>query len=83
MPNVLWKKSDLTGSSIQEATLKEFYTQDCNWNGSSFFRTTLNGIDFRTSQIEGIVVQIEDVKGCTVTPMQAVDLAELMGLIVK
>ena len=45
--------------------------------------TNLKGIDFTSSDIEGMGVNIADVNGIIVTPMQAVSLSTLLGLIVK
>ena len=47
------------------------------------FETNLKGIDFTTSNIEGIVVSIKDLKGAIVSEMQAIELAKLLGIIIK
>lgn len=81
--NSIIKQSDFSGSSMQEIKFKEFYLKDTNLTGTSLFRTKLQGIDLSTCMIEGIVVKIEDLKGCIVTAIQALSLAELMGIIIK
>ena len=47
------------------------------------FRTNLRGIDVSTCNIDGIVVDKEDLKGIIVNQFQAVELSKLLGIIVK
>lgn len=47
------------------------------------FRTNLKGIDFSTCNIDGIVVDREDLKGVIVNQFQAVELSKLLGIIIK
>lgn len=45
--------------------------------------SNLKGIDFTSCDIEGLGVNITDVNGAVVNPMQAVSLSALLGLIIK
>ena len=47
------------------------------------FRTNLKGIDFSTSNIDGIIIDKEDLKGLIVNQFQAVELSKLLGIVVK
>ena len=43
----------------------------------------LKGIDFSDSEIDGIGVLAQDIKGMTVNEYQAMGLAKLLGIIIK
>ena len=48
-----------------------------------FNKTILNKIDFTTCEIEGISVEISDIRGAIVTPIQGLDLTRLIGLVIQ
>ena len=50
---------------------------------ADFSRSKLRGADFRGADIDGIIVGPEEVRGAIVSPTQAMDLARLLGLIIK
>ena len=56
---------------------------DTNLYKAQLFRTNLKDIDFRTCNIEGIIVGQEDLKGMIVNDFQAVELSKLLGIIIK
>ena len=43
----------------------------------------MKGIDMTTCTLDGILVNLPDLRGMIVSPMQAMDLAKLLGLVVK
>ena len=43
----------------------------------------LKGADLRGADIEGITARAEDVRGAIVTPAQAMELARLLGLVIR
>jgi hypothetical protein len=45
--------------------------------------TSLKGIDFTSCDIEGMGVNIEDVRGAKVTTIQAISVSAILGLIIK
>ena len=45
--------------------------------------TSLKGIDLTSCNIEGMGVNIADVKGARVTTTQAISLSSILGLIIK
>lgn len=47
---------------------------------AQFFKTSLYGIDFSKSEIDGISVGIEEIKGSTVNPIQALELSKLLEI---
>ena len=48
-----------------------------------FYRTSLKDIDLSDSNIAGISVQLEDIKGAIINEFQAVDLLYLLGVKLK
>jgi len=67
--------------------------RDSDLEGAIFTRTALNradlshsrlkGADLRGAEIGGIVIGPEAVRGAIVSPTQAMDLARLLGLVIK
>ena len=45
--------------------------------------TSLKGIDLSNSNIEGIVISLDDIKGAIINELQAVDLISLIGVKIK
>ena len=45
--------------------------------------TSLKGIDFTSCEIEGIGVNVADVKGARVSTIQAISISSILGLIIK
>ena len=56
--------------------------QACDLRGCNVFHNALKGIYLADSQVEGILCTLEDLKGARVSPVQACQLASLMGLVV-
>ena len=54
-----------------------------DFENSQLFRTNLKNIDFRTCNIGGIIVGLEDIKGMIVNNMQAIQLSKLLGIVIK
>ena len=54
-----------------------------NFQKSQFFKTKLNKIDFTTCNISGITVDINDLKGMIVNEYQALELSNLLGIIIR
>ena len=52
-------------------------------NGAELLQTSLKGVDFRTAQIDGIAVEMSNLKGAIMTMEQAAACAQLLGIIVK
>lgn len=50
---------------------------------AQFFKTSLRDIDLSNSLIDGIAISLEDIKGATISELQAVDLISLIGVKIK
>lgn len=76
---------DLSHSSLSEWRHKQLFLEECVFTKANFFKTSLKGLDFTTSQLEGIVVSDEaaELRGAVVSAVQAADLARLLGLVVR
>ncbi len=55
----------------------------CGLNQAAFEQTPMKGFDLRTCRLGGLQVTLSDLKGAIVTPVQAADLAVLLGLVIK
>ena len=70
-------------SNFQENKFKNIVLKNADLTQAQFFKSSLNGIDFSDSLIDGIVVSIEDLKGAIINEFQAVDLIGLIGVKIK
>ena len=73
----------MQNSSISEVKLKNVNFKENDFENSQLFRTNLKSIDFRTCNIGGIIVGLEDIKGMIVNNMQAIQLSKLLGIVIK
>lgn len=80
---VVWSSSNLTSSVISETKFHQVKWQECNLQKAQLFQTILQGIDFTTCDLSGIVVAIPDLKGVKVNEWQAIELAKLMEIIIE
>lgn len=83
-----WKNSEWMNTLLQEASLHDLkwnalIIHECDFSGCEIMHTSLNELDLRTSLIEGIAVDPNDLKGCIVNVQQALSLAQLLGIVIK
>lgn len=76
---------NLAEAYLRACKLREVEVSGCSFLKTNFYQTPLAGIDFTTSEIGGwtLAESTPELSGCIVTPVQAVELAERMGLVVK
>lgn len=79
------KDSDMSQANISECKLKSWSLDNTRFANTQFFKTPLKGIDFSHSEIDGIILsdQFVELQGAKVNTVQAVNLAKLLGVIVK
>lgn len=77
------ENTDCTNASIQECKLKSVQFIRCNLNCSDFCHTRLNGMDFTTDELEGVTVASDELRGAIVTPVQACELAKMLGVVIR
>lgn len=80
---VAFLQCQLRSSDFKNSTFSKVEFQESNLLQAQMHFTNLKGIDFTSCDIDGIGINIPDVKGAIVTTMQAVSLSTLLGLIVK
>ena len=83
LEETIFDKCDLTESIFSESKIKNVYYENCKLVQAQFFKTSLNGVDLSTCKISGILTRIEDIKGLIVNNFQAIELSNLLGIIIK
>ena len=68
-----FRTTDLEGAIFTQVTLHR----------ADFSHSKLRSADLRGAGIDGMIVTAEDVRGAIVSPTQAMDLARLLGLVIK
>lgn len=77
---VRFEHCDLRSADFLGADLRGVVFDDCDLRNATLSSTRLAGADLSTSRIEGLQVGIESLRGAIVEPLQAAQLAALMGL---
>lgn len=78
------RRCDFSGADMTEMELHYVTLDDDRFIGTSFFRTPLLGLDFSTSQLEGVSLSdtMAEVYGTKMSLYQAAALARRLGVIV-
>lgn len=74
---------DLRNSDINDCKLASVAFDNCELIESEFSHTPLRGIDLSDSHIEGIRLNLPDIRGAIVSPAQAMELTGLLGIRIK
>ena len=79
------EKSQLSGGNFSQCRCKNVSWENNRLTGASFFKTMLNGMDFSTSDINGIALSddLRELKGAVMDLYQAAELMKRLGVIVK
>ena len=84
LKNVVFEDCNLQEASFSALGKKSsFCFERCDLRAVDFFRTSLNGIDLTSCEIDGIRLEGPEVRGAIVTALQACDLAKLLGVVIK
>jgi uncharacterized protein YjbI with pentapeptide repeats len=83
MKRVIFEESIFENSNFQNSNFTKVQFKKCNFRLSQMSGTSLSGIDLSDSNVEGLGIQLEDLKGAIVSPMQAVDFSKLLGLVIN
>lgn len=86
--NSRWRHVVLTQCSLRECALAEVQLHavqlaDVDLTQATLFRTALRGIDLTHCTIDGALLSPDDCRGAVVTPPQVVELARLLGLVIR
>lgn len=79
---VEFNDSTLDESSFMEVNVKNLVFKRVSFIAGEVFKTSLKGMDFKTTNIEGIRIDDYSLKGIHVDMYQAIALASLLGIIV-
>ena len=66
-----------------DCKLKKVEFDSCSLDEANFDQTSLKGIDISSSTFDTLTVSVNDLRGCKVSPYQAIQFASLLGLIIK
>ena len=81
--NVRMIDSDFGYGIFTESSIKNMELCRNVFMKSEFIKTNLNGIDFSDCDIEGIVFDIDSLKGIEISALQASDIVMLFGVCIK
>nr|WP_286168778.1 pentapeptide repeat-containing protein [Roseburia sp. 1XD42-34] len=57
--------------------------QQCNLNKGNFSQTSLKNVDLSNSTFERLIVSLDELDGCEISPQQAIAFATMLGLKVE
>lgn len=82
---VRWARTGLGHAFLTNCKLKQAVFAETDLIGVNFTHTALKGVDLTHSQLAAVTVSgdMVELAGAVVSPQQAVELARLLGLVVK
>lgn len=85
LEDAAFRATDFVHADISEARLRRAAFDDVRFAGTSFFRTSLAGVDLSTCQMSDIVLSdtMSELRGCSMDLFQAAGIARRLGVIVK
>ena len=78
-------RCDFSHGAITSSRHKKMALSACQIVETNFFGTSLAGLDFSDCDMSGLIVSdtLSELRGAVVNPIQAVELAKLLGIVVK
>jgi uncharacterized protein YjbI with pentapeptide repeats len=83
MTNLLLEESDFSHCFMEQCKLKSVRMEGLNLEAAEFSFTPLKDIDLTTCAIGGISANALDLRGAFIASHQAVDLAGLLGVVIR
>lgn len=83
MRTVRFTNCDFRTGSFNDSKLLAAAFDNCELTEADFSHTPLKGIDLRTNRIAGIQLNIADLRGAIVNPMQAMELLPMLGVVIE
>ena len=80
---VRFEECDLTEAAFNDCRFDGVAFDGCTLRSTEFSHTSLRGIDLRQSQLGDLRLNVDDLRGAVVAPMQALDLLPLLGVVVR
>ena len=81
--NTIFKECDCSSTRFVNTKFKDIELNEVNFNESEFIHTSLNKLDFSNSDIHGISITPDSLKGIIVNEFQALSLSKLLGIVIK
>ncbi len=81
--NVVMQGCDFSQASLDQVKHKHWKMTDCNLRQANLLQTALEKIDLSTSEINGIILQGEELRGAVVSEWQASELLRFLGVSIK
>jgi uncharacterized protein YjbI with pentapeptide repeats len=78
--NCRFSKCVLRKASFDGADASNVVFNDCDLTEADFHLAKLKGTDFRTAQINGLLVGVEEMQGAIIAPYQALQVVGLLGV---
>lgn len=83
LKQVAFENSSLISSDYYQSNFQKVSFGECNIDQATMSGSKLNGIDLSDCEFNGLIVDIQDLKGCIISAQQAVSFAGLLGLVIK
>lgn len=83
MKQVHFYENKMNHIDMYNSNVDKIYFTNCDLDQAQLSGTNLKGIDLSKSFFTSIGVNLEDIKGCIISPEQASIFAKQMGLIIK
>ena len=81
--NIKIINSDFIESSFASVKIKKMSLNNVNFCKSEFLKVNMSGTDFSSCEMNDILFDIGSVKGIVLNQFQCVELASLLGVIIK
>jgi uncharacterized protein YjbI with pentapeptide repeats len=83
MKNTIFNKSNFENCNIQSGKLDKVAFTETYFTQGQMSGTSLKDMDISSCYFDGVGLRPEDIKSAIVSPMQAVEFAKLLGVIIK
>ena len=78
-----FEKCDLSQATFDGATASHVTFRDCNLSNARFIRARLADVDLRGSRIDGLEINLEELRGLRVDLSQTPEIAALTGVVIE
>lgn len=83
LKQVAFDNSSLKNSDYYQSKFQKVAFSRCNIDQAMLAGTKLSGMDLSDCEFSGLIVDIQDLEGCIISPQQAVSFVGLLGLVIK
>lgn len=77
------ERCDLHEANFEGAKLNGVIFRDCDLRQVRFTGAQMEGADLRGSQLQGLIAEPGDLRGCIIEPLQASDIIEILGVVLR